>query len=141
MTKQNSLTLALLAAAVIQNVNAFAIPTPSKSITSSTELNLDFGKLFGGGGGDANPFTSGDDKSTKTSIIAGASGYIGKSTVRESVRQGYNTIALVRDESKITSPEGKALYGQFFEGAKIVECDVCDPEALTKVCTILCQTR
>jgi NAD(P)-dependent dehydrogenase (short-subunit alcohol dehydrogenase family) len=78
---------------------------------------------------------SGSGKSGKTNIIAGASGYIGKSTVRESVRQGYNTIALVRDASKVNSPEGKALYGQFFEGATVVECDVCDPAALTKVCT------
>jgi len=68
----------------------------------------------------------------KTSIVAGASGYIGKSTVRESVRQGYNTIALVRDASKVSSKQGKALYGKYFEGAKIVECDVTDLDALTK---------
>eukprot|EP00521_Asterionellopsis_glacialis_P000508 CAMPEP_0195256682 /NCGR_PEP_ID=MMETSP0706-20130129/6375_1 /TAXON_ID=33640 /ORGANISM="Asterionellopsis glacialis, Strain CCMP134" /LENGTH=378 /DNA_ID=CAMNT_0040309759 /DNA_START=36 /DNA_END=1172 /DNA_ORIENTATION=- len=68
----------------------------------------------------------------KINVIAGATGYIGKSTVRESVRQGYKTIALVRDVSKVTSPEGKALYGQFFEGAEVVGCDVCDPAALTK---------
>jgi divinyl chlorophyllide a 8-vinyl-reductase len=72
-------------------------------------------------------------KSKKTTVIAGATGYIGKSTVRESVRQGYNTIALVRDLEKVESPEGKALYGQFFEGAKVIECDVCDVEGLTKV--------
>lgn len=69
----------------------------------------------------------------KTAVIAGATGYIGKSTVRESVRQGYKTIALVRDKSKVESKEGKMLYGQFFEGAEIVECDVTDPEKLTKV--------
>ena len=74
------------------------------------------------------------DKSQKTSIIAGATGYIGKSTVRESVRQGYNTIALVRDAKKVQSNEGKMLYGKYFEGAKIVECDVTDKDALTKVC-------
>jgi len=73
------------------------------------------------------------DKSQKTSIIAGATGYIGKSTVRESVRQGYNTIALVRDAQKVQSNEGKMLYGKYFEGAKIVECDVTDKESLTKV--------
>lgn len=73
-----------------------------------------------------------DDKSKKTNIVAGATGYIGKSTVRESVRQGYNTIALVRDEQKVSSPEGKALYGEFFDGATIIECDVCDAESLTK---------
>lgn len=52
--------------------------------------------------------------------------------MRESVRQGYDTIALVRDKSKVESEEGKALYGQFFEGATVVECDVCDVDALTK---------
>lgn len=75
---------------------------------------------------------NGGGKSSKVSIIAGATGYIGKSTVRESVRQGYNTIALVRDLSKVESEQGEALYGQFFEGAKVIECDVCDTEALTK---------
>jgi NAD(P)-dependent dehydrogenase (short-subunit alcohol dehydrogenase family) len=69
----------------------------------------------------------------KTAVVAGATGYIGKSTVRESVRQGYKTIALVRDKSKVESKEGKMLYGQFFEGAEIVECDVTDPAQLTKV--------
>jgi len=73
-----------------------------------------------------------DDKSSKTVIIAGSSGYIGKSTVRESVRQGYNTIALVRDISKVNNAQGKAMYGQYSEGAKDVECDVCDPSTLTK---------
>jgi len=72
-------------------------------------------------------------RAKKTSIIAGATGYIGKSTVRESVRQGYNTIALVRDAQKVQSNEGKMLYGKYFEGAKIVECDVTDKESLTKV--------
>jgi len=71
----------------------------------------------------------------KTAVIAGASGYIGKSVVRESVRQGYKTIALVRDKEKITSKQGAAMYGQFFEGADVVECDVTNPDQLTKVRT------
>ena len=69
----------------------------------------------------------------KTAIVAGATGYIGKSVVRESVRQGYKTVALVRDKDKVNSKEGQALYGQFFDGADIVECDVTNPEQLTKV--------
>ena len=69
----------------------------------------------------------------KVNIVAGATGYIGKSVVRESVRQGYQTVALVRDASKVTSPEGKALYGEFLEGAKLVECDVTNPDQLLKV--------
>jgi len=96
-------------------------------ITANQMQAFNLPDFFGG-----NKAASGGNKSTKTNIIAGASGYIGKSTVRESVRQGYNTIALVRDLSKVESPQGKALYGQFFEGAKVVECDVCDVEALTK---------
>jgi NAD(P)-dependent dehydrogenase (short-subunit alcohol dehydrogenase family) len=70
----------------------------------------------------------------KTAVVAGATGYIGKSVVRESLRQGYKTIALVRDKSKVESKEGKLLYGQFFDGADVVECDVSDPAQLTKVC-------
>lgn len=62
----------------------------------------------------------------KTAIIAGATGYIGKSVVREAVRQGYNTVALVRDASKADN------FKTFFEGAEVVECDVQDAEALTK---------
>ena len=81
-----------------------------------------FGAATGSGGG----------KSGKMTVIAGATGYIGKSTVRESVRQGYKTVALVRDKSKVESDEGKLLYGTFFEGAEVVECDVCDLEKLTE---------
>jgi divinyl chlorophyllide a 8-vinyl-reductase len=69
----------------------------------------------------------------KTNVIAGATGYIGKSVVRESVRQGYNTIALVRDKSKVSDSDGQILYGDFFKGATVVECDVCDAQQLTEV--------
>ncbi|KAL3943782.1 MAG: hypothetical protein SGBAC_002154 [Bacillariaceae sp.] len=73
-----------------------------------------------------------DMSAGKTAVIAGATGYIGKSTVREAVRQGYKTVALVRDKSKIESKEGQMLYGQFFEGVDVVECDVTNPAQLTK---------
>ena len=69
----------------------------------------------------------------QVNIVAGATGYIGKAVVRESVRQGYKTVALVRDKNKIFSPEGQALYGMFFEGAEVVECDVTNPTELNKV--------
>lgn len=68
-----------------------------------------------------------------TAVIAGATGYIGKAVVRESVRQGYRTIALVRDTSKVESAQGQALYKDFMEGAEVVECDVTQPEQLTAV--------
>jgi divinyl chlorophyllide a 8-vinyl-reductase len=67
----------------------------------------------------------------KTAVIAGATGYIGKWVVKEANRQGYKTVALVRDKSKIDSNEGQAQFGKYFEGCQIVECDVCNPEQLT----------
>ena len=104
---------------------AFA-PTRGGGLVSSSlnafEFNNPFAALTGGNGGSGN----------KVAVIAGATGYIGKSTVRESVRQGYKTVALVRDKKKVESDEGKMLYGKFFEGADIVECDVCDAEKLTE---------
>lgn len=68
----------------------------------------------------------------KTAIVAGATGYIGKSVVRESVRQGYDTYALVRDSSKVNSDTGKLMYDQYFNGANIIQCDVCDKDSLDK---------
>jgi divinyl chlorophyllide a 8-vinyl-reductase len=64
----------------------------------------------------------------KTAVVAGATGYIGKSTVREAVRQGYRTIALVRDAKKLASQQKS--FVDFFEGAEVVECDVTDAVAL-----------
>ncbi len=115
---------------LLAHVHAFA---PVKSTTkelpiTATQMAFNFPNPFANIGGAVT-----GEAGSKTNVIAGATGYIGKSTVRESVRQGYNTIALVRDLSKIESPEGKALYGQFFDGAKVIECDVCDIETLTKV--------
>jgi hypothetical protein len=73
----------------------------------------------------------------KTVVIAGATGYIGKSVVRESVRQGFKTIALVRDRKKVESPEGQASCGQFFAGAEVVECDVTNSQELFEVRRVL----
>jgi divinyl chlorophyllide a 8-vinyl-reductase len=69
----------------------------------------------------------------KTAVVAGATGYIGKSVVREAVRQGYQTIALVRDASKVSSKQGKASYDGFLDGAQVVECDVTNAEDVTRV--------
>jgi len=109
---------------------AFAPPTSGGRVASS--LHMNFLENF------KNPFFASDagasagGKGGKVAVIAGATGYIGKSTVRESVRQGYKTVALVRDKKKVESAEGQQLYGTFFEGADIVECDVCDPDKLTE---------
>lgn len=56
-------------------------------------------------------------------VVVGATGYIGKAVVRESVRRGYPTTAVVRSLEK-ASGEPK------FEGASVVSADVCDPASL-----------
>jgi len=133
-----SIFIGLATSLLLSSVESFA---PVKSVTRTATATAtavqsfklpDFGSFFGGD--DAKSTSgAGGSKASKTNVIAGASGYIGKSTVRESVRQGYNTIALVRDLEKVENAQGKLMYGQFFEGAKVVQCDVCDAEALTKV--------
>jgi len=134
-----SIFIGLATSLLLSSVESFA---PVKSVTRTATATAtatavqsfklpDFGSFFGGD--DAKSTSgAGGSKASKTNVIAGASGYIGKSTVRESVRQGYNTIALVRDLEKVENAQGKLMYGQFFEGAKVVQCDVCDAEALTK---------
>lgn len=57
-----------------------------------------------------------------TVAVAGATGYIGKFVVKELVDQGYRTLALVRDASKLKDGD--------FKGAEVMEVDVCDPKAL-----------
>lgn len=74
--------------------------------------------------------TDDDSSKPKTVVVAGASGYIGKAVVQESVRRGHDTIALVRSLAKIESEEGQYAYGKEFKGAKIVEMDVSDANAL-----------
>ena len=71
--------------------------------------------------------------STKTNIVAGATGYIGRAVVKESVRQGYQTIALVRNVEKTKTQTSPADFENFYEGAKLVECDVTNAEQLNEV--------
>jgi len=56
--------------------------------------------------------------------VVGATGYIGKAVVREAVRRGYATTAVARDVAAARS-EPK------FEGASLVQGDVCDPQSLS----------
>jgi divinyl chlorophyllide a 8-vinyl-reductase len=68
--------------------------------------------------------------SDKTVIVAGATGYIGRAVVEESVKRGYNTVALVRSKAKLETDEGIAAYRNAFAGAIVMECDVENPAAL-----------
>ena len=68
-------------------------------------------------------FVSGETCTGEKVTIVGASGYIGKAVVRESVRRGYSTKAVMRDVTK-GAKEPK------FEGANLVQADVCNPASL-----------
>eukprot|EP00566_Odontella_aurita_P009433 CAMPEP_0113538528 /NCGR_PEP_ID=MMETSP0015_2-20120614/7413_1 /TAXON_ID=2838 /ORGANISM="Odontella" /LENGTH=520 /DNA_ID=CAMNT_0000438107 /DNA_START=309 /DNA_END=1871 /DNA_ORIENTATION=- /assembly_acc=CAM_ASM_000160 len=71
--------------------------------------------------------SSDDNNSSKMVIVAGATGYIGRAVVRESVRLGYDTVALVRDAPYVTdTDEGRRKYGEPFAGARVVQADVED---------------
>ena len=71
--------------------------------------------------------------STKANIVAGATGYIGRAVVKESVRQGYQTIALVRDIDKVRTQTPPADLEKYYQGAQLVECDVTNPDQLQEV--------
>ena len=58
----------------------------------------------------------------QTVVVAGATGYIGKAVVRESLRQGYKTIAIVRDSAKAQSDSKFTALTD--SGAVAIECDV-----------------
>lgn len=66
-----------------------------------------------------------DNKNTQTVLIIGATGYIGSAVVQESVRQGYDVIAVTRSPAK----EGQ------FNGAEVIVADVSDPASVAKMFT------
>jgi divinyl chlorophyllide a 8-vinyl-reductase len=65
---------------------------------------------------------SNDNRSTTTVLIVGATGYIGRAVVAESVRQGHDVIAITR--SLKNDP--------LFKGAEVVVADVSDPASVSK---------
>jgi hypothetical protein len=62
--------------------------------------------------------------SSKKVVIFGATGYIGKYVVKESVRRGFDTVAVVREGSKVRD--------DYLGGARIVYSDVTNSEALSR---------
>jgi len=65
----------------------------------------------------------------KRVAIVGATGYIGKFVVQESIRRGYDTVAVMRESAKNSLSE-KSL--EFYNGATIIAADVTDPESLSR---------
>ena len=68
-------------------------------------------------------FVPGETCTGENVVVVGATGYIGKAVVRESVARGYPTVAVVRDPERAKSEKK-------FAGAKIVKADVCDEASL-----------
>jgi divinyl chlorophyllide a 8-vinyl-reductase len=64
-----------------------------------------------------------DSKNRQTVLIIGATGYIGSAVVEESVRQGYDVIAVTRSPAK----EGQ------FDGAEVVVADVSEPASIANM--------
>ncbi len=61
----------------------------------------------------------------KRVVVVGGTGYIGKYVVRESVRRGYDTVAIVRP--------GSSPKEEYTKGATIIYGDVTDEESINKV--------
>jgi len=68
-------------------------------------------------------FVPGESCTGERVVVVGATGYIGKAVVRESVARGYPTVAVVRDPSR-------AAAEKKFEGAKMMKADVGDAASL-----------
>jgi divinyl chlorophyllide a 8-vinyl-reductase len=116
---------------IISSSSSSSLSSSTSSLLSSSSSSSSDNNISNNNN---NPPTPPTDNKKGIAIIAGATGYIGKSCVRESVRQGYYTIALVRDVNKVTkTTEGRRLYGDFFEGANIVQCDVSNEQQLSNV--------
>ncbi|MDP6734355.1 MAG: NAD(P)H-binding protein [Gammaproteobacteria bacterium] len=62
------------------------------------------------------------NNNAKTVLIVGATGYIGRAVVAESVRQGYDVIAVTRSSKNDSQ----------FDGAEVVLADVTDPASVAK---------
>lgn len=116
--------LLLLVAALVASVSAFSpVSLTSSSVaTSGTSLSMAFFADIIGGGDSNKKNTPGESCTGEKIAVVGSTGYIGKAVVRESVRRGYPTTAVMRDLQK--GKEEKK-----FAGAELKEFDVQDREA------------
>lgn len=65
---------------------------------------------------------SSSSSSTQRVIVGGASGYIGRQVVKQLVKRGISTAALIRSDPS----ELSEITLKYFEGAEIIKCDVLD---------------
>lgn len=59
--------------------------------------------------------------------MAGSTGYIGRAVVYELIQRGITTFALIRPQS--LEKNANIIQNQL-NGAKLIECDVCDPKSV-----------
>jgi len=97
-------------ALMVAKSSGFSPVAPFLRITSSTQTFQ------------SNTPVAGESCTGEKVAVVGATGYIGKAVVRESVHRGYPTIAVMRDISR-----GK--LEKKFEGAELVQFDVTDRAA------------
>ena len=134
-----TLLIAVLVCLCSQKATSFL---PSSALLSRPDKNVAVPSHVRSVAGNANPSFAAtidndekkavqtNDKAGKTTIIAGATGYIGRAVVAESVRQGYNTIALVRNATYLETQDGIEKYGSSFKGATVLQADVEDTSGL-----------
>jgi hypothetical protein len=100
---------------VIEQGFTFTNTFEFESINTNQELNL---VGYGITAQLKKNYSSSSAVSFACTVVVGSTGYIGKYVVKESIRRGYETIAVVRPGSK---PKD-----QYFDGAKVVYADVTD---------------
>ena len=109
------------ATAVSSAVSAPSSAAALSSSSSALQMNFFFGETTDKKTNSNNSNEPGESCTGEKIVIVGSTGYIGKAVVRESVRRGYPTTAIMRDIAKGQS-EPK------FEGATLQEFDVQDRE-------------
>ena len=115
--------------ATIPAVSSVSAPSSAPALSSSSsalQMNFFFGettdkKTPSSSNSPSNSNEPGESCTGEKIAIVGSTGYIGKAVVRESVRRGYPTTAIMRDIAKGQS-EPK------FDGATLQEFDVQDRE-------------
>ena len=121
------LTLAVLSASAFAPISVSNQHVSQAASTSALQVGSFFADIVGpaGGKGNNNDSTPGESCTGEKIAVVGATGYIGKAVVKESVRRGYPTTAVMRDISK-----GKSEVK--FQGAELKQFDVQDRDACLK---------
>lgn len=83
-----------------------------------------------------NAFEPGVTKTDERVTVVGASGYIGKAVVRECVRRGYETTAVVRDVAKAPKFEGAATVASSCVDKAAISRTMADAKTDVVICCL-----